>query len=263
MYKFIDEDNKHIHTWESKPLMGTTTLVKEVMPPPLAWYGSGKALEPMGWTNPKFIPREAGLKSVQEWLKNGIPHTSEQWYDFLQECYRNHDEFKKEAGDWGTETHEKIETAIKEAIKNNAGFLSEHYEDEVVERFATWGRGKEFLYSEVHCYSTLLWLGGVIDFIYREDGKYYLGDTKTSKAIYPSQFIQAGLYDCQQGENGFYDKDGVKLGDPLKIEGYTIVNIPKKGGIKHSTYRGTKQLRELGVNLVQTYKILQELKQII
>jgi len=41
MYKFIDANKEHLHTLDDKPLIGTTTLLKEVHPPMLSWYGSG------------------------------------------------------------------------------------------------------------------------------------------------------------------------------------------------------------------------------
>ena len=262
MNRFKFDNKKHAYTLDSKPMIGTTTLIKELMPAPLAWWASGMALEQMGWTNPKYIKREEGIKIAGKARKNFFISNSD-YYDWLQECYRNHDEFKKEAGEWGSLQHEKIEEAVKEAIKNGGYLKPEAYEDEAVERFASWGRGKKFIYSEVNVWSELLWLGGQADLIYQEDDKYYIADVKTSKSIYASQFIQIGLYDCQQSENGFYTAEGEKVGEPLKIEGYTVVNIPKLGGLRVETYRGTKQLREFGVTLVSSYRTLKELETLI
>ena len=44
-YRFIDEGNQHLHTLNGKSLIGTTTATKEVLKPPLAWYGAGKAVD--------------------------------------------------------------------------------------------------------------------------------------------------------------------------------------------------------------------------
>lgn len=262
MYKF--DEKKHVHTLNGKPLIGTTSLIKEIMPPPLSWWASGKALEMLGWTNPKLVKEEDGLGEVSRFLK-ALPELSNNeasWYDFLQKCYKNHANTSKKRANEGKDTHAKVEEAVKEAITNHGGLLRESYEDEEVERFASWGRGKQFIYSEINVYSEILWLGGQLDLIYKEMDEYYLADIKTSKAIYPSQFIQQGLYDCQQEENGFYDAGGNKLGDPLKIKGYTVVTVPPAGGIEVKTYRGTQQLKELGVSFVNTYKVIQELKTI-
>lgn len=267
-YKFIDEGKKHEHTLDGKPLSGTTTVIKEVMPPMLSWYGSGKALEPMGWTNPNYDKEGLGLRLSDEFLGKELPELTEspeKWYQFLQRCYRNHDEYKKEKGDWGTKTHGEIEKAIKYAIKHDNGYLrvDRKYKSEAVERFATWARGKQMLHSEVHCYSEKLWIGGIIDLIYKENEEIFIGDIKTSKSIYESAFIQTGTYDYQQKENGLLDSKGNKISDSLEVVGYTVVNIPKEGGIKVKTYKGTQQLREFAPNIVQLYKVKQELKNIL
>lgn len=262
-YKFIDEGKKHLHTLDGKPLIGTTTLIKEVMPPPLTWWASGKALEPMGWTNPKYTSRDNGIKQVQEWLKAGIPHTSDQWYDFLQECYRNHFDFSRQRADEGTDTHDKVEQAIREAIDTNGGYLKESYEDEDVQRFAEQRKGCKFLFCEAHVYSEKLWLGGKFDDIYEKDGEVFIDDLKTSKSVYESQLIQAGVYHYQLLENGIFDKDGNKLSDPIKIDGYSVTLIPPKGKAKTVVYRGTDRLREFTPNLTQLLKTIKELKVIV
>lgn len=270
--KYRFDSAKHVHLLNEKPLKGTTTIIKEVLSPMLSWYGSSKALEKMGWTNPNpkndnYVPREEGIEKTEEFLNSEfsskVLETPETWYDFLQECYRNHDAYKREKGTWGKQTHFAIEKAVKQAISDNEGYLRiESYENEAVGRFASWGRGKKFIYSEVHIFSELLWLGGILDLVYKENGEYYLADAKTGKKIYESVFIQLGMYDCQQGESGYFTKDGEKIGEPLEIKGYTAVNIPKEGGIAIKTYRGTQQLRELTVSLMGLYNTLQDIKTI-
>lgn len=264
-YKF--DDIKHVHLLSGKPLMGTTTLIKEVMPPMLSWYGSGMACKTLGWYDRKegrasYLPDEIGMPKLLETFDKIKKGTVNQYLSLLDTAYNAHNEHKKARGEAGTDTHALIELAILEAIYTNNGYLKVELYEGNVEKFATWGRGKKFIYSEVHVYSEFLWLGGIIDFVYEDKG-YYLGDIKTSKDIYSSAIIQEGLYDCQQQENGFYDPTGKKLGEPLKIEGYTVVNIPPGKDIKTCTYRGTQQMREFGPSLVQLYKIQQELKTIL
>ena len=41
----------------------------------------------------------------------------EQYLKLLDTAYKAHDEFKKEKGDWGKETHAKVEDAIKESVE--------------------------------------------------------------------------------------------------------------------------------------------------
>lgn len=263
-YKF--SEGKHIHTFKGEPLMGTTTLIHTVLPPQLTWWASGMALKGLGWQNPKYVKTEERIDAIEAWMEENREKFTNPilWDEHLQLCYRAHDDNKKEAGEGGTIIHNDIEIAIKEAITNNLGHLrEEEYSNEAVERFAQWGRGKRFIYSEVHVFSEFLWLGGIVDLVYEDDGKLYIGDIKTSKSIYPSHFIQEGLYDLQQGENGFYDAEGNKVGDSLDISGYTIINIPRANAeLNVKTFRGTQQLRDLGVSLVQSYKTLKTLEDI-
>ena len=70
-YKFNEQD--HIHTLDGKPLKGTTTVIKEVLPPPLAYYGSGMACKEMGWYDRKqgrsnYLPDAEGMHNYEKEL---------------------------------------------------------------------------------------------------------------------------------------------------------------------------------------------------
>lgn len=264
-YKF--DEKKHAHTYNDIPLMGTTTLIGKVLPPPLSWYGSGKALELMGWTNPRKIKKEEGVKKVSEPLEKIKEMEQEEFYKFLQKCYRNHDEYKKSKGDWGTKVHEKIEETVKKAIENDGKISGKVKCDKdikgAIEEFIKWGKDKKFLHSEAHVYSEKLWVGGIVDIVYEENGNKFLGDIKTSKSIYSSHIIQMGLYDYQQKENGYFTDEGENIGEPLDFKGYTIVNLLKRGGSNIKTYYATKEMREFGENLVKLYKRKQKVEEFI
>lgn len=271
-YQYTEDGHRHelVLTLEggaekASPLMGTTTIIHEVLPPNLAWWASGMALKQFGWTNPKQVKRFDGIKEAIEAQKKIKKMPGIEYYDYLQKCYRAHDEFKKDAGEYGTEAHAAIETAVKEAIEKSGGYLDPHpYEHEAVERFAQWGRGKMFIHSEVHVYSEELWIGGIVDLVYMEGDDVFLGDVKTSKSMYPSHFIQMGLYDVQQLENGFVDAKGTKVGEPKDIKGYTVINIPRdQEHVDFKTFAGTERLRAFGPNLVKSYKVLEDLKEIL
>lgn len=264
--KYTFSEAKHVHSLEDKPLMGTTTLIHEVLPPQLTWWAAGMALKGLGWENKKYVKTEDRIHTIEAWMEENRELFNDpiKWDEHLQLCYRAHDDNKKEAGEWGSVAHNDIEVAVKEAITNNLGYLrDEEYSNEAVERFATWGRGKQFIHSEVNVYSEVMWLGGIVDLIYQEGNETYIGDIKTSKGIYPSHFIQEGLYDLQQSENGFFDSEGNKVGEPLKIDGYTVINIPRiNAELNVKTFRDTEGLKALGRNLVDTYRTLQTLKDI-
>lgn len=261
MYSF--DSTLHAHTLNGKPLIGTTTLIKEMFPPPLAWWASGKALEPLGWKNPKQTTPEDRRLRLGAVLSEIKAYTVEDWDTKLQECYRNHDTVKKEAGESGTNIHELIERIIKDAIEKWGGVVGEvGNEDPSVAEFIKWAQGKKFIHSEAHVYSELLWLGGIVDFVFKTDEGVYLGDIKTSKGIYPSHFIQLGLYDCEQSENGFFASDGMKEGESEDVVGYTVINLPKEGGINVKTYRDTKRMKTFSTTLVEAYKTKKTLEAI-
>jgi hypothetical protein len=233
---------KHVHLLGEKELMGTTSLIKAILPPPLQWWASGKALEKMGWLKKD---KQESLKRSKEFIENAKPlmETPENWYKFLEECYNNHATFTKQRAVEGTDTHASIEEAIKTNTLDKTPLKD-------------WAIGKTFLHSEVHVFSEEHWLGGIVDMVYKENGEYYLADLKTSKAIYPSAFIQLGLYDLQQKENGFVNAKGEQISEPLDIKGYTVV----QGNGNHKTYYG--DLTKMATTLAHLYKTLKNIETI-
>ena len=263
--RYSFDDKNHIHILDGRPLNGTTTVIREVLPAPLVWYGSGQACKTMGWYDRKkgrvnFLPEVDGLPILTGVFDKVKKMTVWEYLDFLDKAYSAHDDYKNKRSGEGKETHAIVEWAIKEAIKNNDGFLqSEKYEDAQIERFAVWGRRKKFLFSEAHVYSEKLWLGGALDFVYADNG-FYIGDLKTSKSIYESQFIQTGMYDAQQLENGFFTSFGERIGNPLEIKGYTIVNLPPKGDVKTLVFYDTATLRNFAKNITDMHTMLRSIK---
>jgi len=80
--------------------------------------------------------------------------------------------------------------------------------------FINWTRKnvKRFLWSETHCYSKELWLGGISDCGFEDmDGKIAVLDFKSSKDVYISQFWQCIGYAIQLEENGGFDKNGKNI----------------------------------------------------
>jgi len=68
---------------------------------------------------------------------------------------------------------------------------------------------KRFLFTEGHCYSEKHWIGGICDAGYeRLDGRFELGDHKSSREAYVSQFFQIAGYDIEISENGVLDANG-------------------------------------------------------
>lgn len=93
----------------------------------------------------------------------------------------------------GTKRHADVEVYIKDCIKTNGGVAKE---SDVVVNFSKWAIKNEltFISSEQKLYNDELKLAGTYDFVCMKGGELYVGDFKTSKAIYFEYAMQVGAY---------------------------------------------------------------------
>lgn len=268
MYKFLDSKGEHLHTLREKPLIGTTTLLKEVHPPMLSWYGSGKALELFGWLNAKLFSSEERLKSATAGLAELQNIASISYLAKLDAAYKNHNEFKKEAGKKGTDTHKKVEKYIKYCIAEFNGEPRKITNEDIsdIQDFADWAfkEVKQFLWSEGYCYSEKLWVGGCADFGFiSKDKKIIIGDYKTAKDIYWTNFLQTAGYGLLIKENGVLTTDGTKLLHPEKIDGYVVFqqkNKKDKSEPKILWAYNMEELEKIFEVDVLTYRLMRNFK---
>src|SRR3990167_4694072 len=262
MYKFIDANKEHLHTLDDKPLICTTTLLKEVHPPMLSWYGSGKALEIFGWLKATESTEDERLKSVAGPLQKLQEMPVQDFLVLLDKAYRNHDEYKKQQGKKGTDIHELVENYILHCIQKNGGAPAES-KTEAIKDFVIWAKEnvKKFLWAEGYCYSERLWVGGCADFGFiGMDDKVYIGDLKTAKAIYWTNFLQVAGYGIQAKENGVFTADGEKLGHPKTINGYMIFQ-QKPGGKSQVKWQfNVEELEKIFETDVLSYKLIKIFK---
>lgn len=239
-YRFIDElDEKgkpqHLHTLDLKPLMGSSTVVG-VLAKNLTWWAVGMGLTTLGWSpindkkTKKRVPTEDRLRVVEEWLATN-PLTSfdgKTWLKALDEAYYAHDTVKNQKAESGTDMHLDLENYVRHCIAANqgkpiSGIAGVHSKE--VELFANWAvkNVDVFLLSEANVYSETLWVGGELDVLFRaKSGKNLIGDFKSSKEAYLSHFLQDALYGIELAENGAFDKEGNKIYEPLKVDGYAV-----------------------------------------
>ncbi len=221
MYKF-DKEN-HTHSLDDKPLTGTSSI-GNVLAKPLTWWASGKAVEILGWSNPKKVSKEERLNIVKEQYEVIKELTIEEYLKLLDKAYRNHFDSLKTSAEKGTDLHAELERFVKSQMGKN----KENHFDEKIKPFIEWSDKniKEFIASEAHCYSERLWVGGITDAVARlSDDKLAVIDFKSSREAYTTQFIQACLYAIQINENGLFSEDGehnLKLDKPIE----KIVVIP-------------------------------------
>lgn len=208
-YRF--DDKQHIHLLDGRPLIGTTTALN-VLGKTLTWWASGLACETMGWRNPKKDSVEKIESSARESLEKIKEMGLEDYIRLLNTAYRAHSQTLKKKADAGTDMHSVLEDFIKSQISGVS--VEDSKPSEQITDFVVWSEKnvKKFVFSEAHCFSESAWVGGVADFGYIDkQGKFVLGDFKSSKEAYFNHWVQAGGYHRQIEENGLYNADGSVL----------------------------------------------------
>ena len=203
-YKF-DVEN-HIHSYDGKPLIGTTTALG-IISKPLTWWASGMACAEFGWKNSKDNSPDVCRQFATEKLAEIKKMEANSYMDLLNKAYRAHSVKLKKSAVKGTDMHELLEQFI------NAHMRGEILEkiDPIIEPFVAWTKKnvQRFLFSELHCFSNTLWTGGITDLAYVDmDGKWVLGDFKSSKEAYYTHALQVGGYDLMLTQNGGFTAEG-------------------------------------------------------
>src|SRR3990167_4678592 len=267
-YKFIDEKGQHRHELNGKPLVGTTTATKEVLKPPLAWYGAGKAVELFGVKDAKVINKiknkeatEEEVKTLTKGLTNALGALKEldleNYQALVDKAYRNHAEYSDIRKEEGNELHDTLEKYVNYCLRKGGTPHMETFKDERVNTWVKWAveNIEEFLYAECYCYSEKLWLGGKFDLIFKgRDGKTYLGDYKSAKVSYHENWVQMALYDTQIMENGVLDKEGNIIGETPVIDGYAL--FPFGGKILPDYRYNMKDYWKAGEGVVDNYRLI-------
>lgn len=209
---FEDDHNYYANAEGTRRYYGTTTVLKVLNKPALIQWAANMTCD--------------YLKEVGEAhnSKDALVITFEQLY----EARSAHRKKKESAGEAGTSVHAEIEAYIHYCMEHD-GFavsLKDGLKEEVAQQtneFVDWAvkEGVQFLASELRMCSEKLWVAGTADFVAKIKGKLFIGDIKTSSAIYPENYIQASAYAHMARSMGLYDK----------FHGVIIVNVPKQGGL--------------------------------
>jgi len=262
MEKYSFDSENHIHKIGDKPLCGTSTVCG-IIAKPLTWWASGMAVSVMGWSNKKITDKNVRLEKAKGALQAIKELEAPEYLDLLDKAYQAHNEKKEISAEAGTDMHALLEKYVKLMITDQAGLPMEmnSYEHPAVEQFVKWAKEnvKRFLASEIYLYSREQWLGGICDVIYEDlKGDTYIGDFKSSKDAYFSQFLQTALYHIQLTENnGGFDKDGNKILELNGgIKGYAI--FPFGSDFKEPTIRyASEDWTMAGIGAVKLYKLNQ------
>lgn len=224
-YKYRDFKREHLHTLDDKPLIGVSTACKILDKSGLTWWASGEAMKNFGWIHAskddkgnRLTTKEAlaarwiqcleAARFVYESIRTAM--TLEQYALLLQTGYKAHDTCKKEKAETGKDMHSLLEEFVKARMAGHDPLFI----DPSIVPFVKWAdeNVREFLFSELHCFSEVLWCGGIADFGYIDkEGQTVLGDFKSSEKAYWNQWVQVGGYHTLIEENGGFTKEGAKI----------------------------------------------------
>lgn len=215
--KFRFDLENHLYFLEvdgvEKPLTGVTTVLSVIAKPTLISWAANMACDyiknsPVWRTDDDTGNLLIGNKDLET---------------ILAEARLAHRRKKEEAGMKGTDVHTIIENYIKEAIKDEEGYipiLGDDEKNEQVRNFVKWAirNNVKFLESEKRLYSEKYWIAGTCDFTCEINGKKYVGDAKTGNVFDRIPFFQVSAYRFMLEE--MKEKD---------YFGSVIVNIKKDG----------------------------------
>lgn len=244
-YKFNSE--VHAHTLDGAPLYGTSTVVKEVMPPFLAKWGAQCAVD--------FTKKKIGDAVV------GAYDETEALYELLDESVGAWTKVRKDAATKGTDLHKDLEDYVQLCIEKFGGApqVGESFTGKVG-AFAEWANSnvETFLWSEVHCYSKELWVGGIIDCVAKlRTGEIAIIDFKSSKEVYFNHLLQAAGYAAQCDENGLFTENGQPLATKNSINSVGALVVVPFGSSKLNPVKVTNvvEFKEAFAHLVAIYKL--------
>ena len=222
-YKFdnsLDErgKEKHLHTLDGVAMTGVSSVVG-VLAKPLTWWASSLAVAKFGWIK-KLDSRKSTKEEVE---KNAIERlnvainrlneikelSDEQYLSLLDEAYKAHSVKLEKSAKKGTDLHEVLERFVKSEMGKEVKLTEE--ETKLIQPFIDWSKEnvKKFIASEAHCFSSRLFVGGIVDVVAElNDGTLAIIDFKSADKAYDNHFIQASGYAILAEENGLFDKTG-------------------------------------------------------
>ena len=255
MNRFKFNKERHHYSLDDKPLIGCTTALSVLDKPGLTWWASSLACQQLGWINPKDNPPDECIKSAETIHSNIKNMTTAEYVRLLNSAYKAHNERKKSSASKGTDLHALCELYIKGRI---AGVKGQEMPIPLeIEAFHKWSETnvKQFLFSEMFCYSQIMWTGGCADFAYIDNSdRVVLGDFKSSKSVYFSQFAQCGGYQSMLEENGGFNESGDLIFElPRPIDYHAIFSF-SVGLDKPFFSRDTEKVKRAFSYCVELYR---------
>lgn len=248
-------------------MIGTSTLAKESVNKGdglMMWYADLAALDALGRQMPEdayagLIADYEAAEQIQDWReKSNAKKALDKKYPDYAESRKAAIRKRDKSASTGTDRHGELELYIRKCLEINMGqpleWKTNMHPDIKVFVEWSWANVDRFVFTEGHCFSAKLWLGGIADLgLILKDGRKLIGDHKSSKVAYFEQFIQAILYDMQLAENGILDRNGNKLGNWEPADGIVVFPF-RSDPFTPEFHWDVEGIRKIAGNLVDTYR---------
>lgn len=268
-YKF-DEKN-HIHLLDGRPLIGTSSA-SSVLAKPLTWWASGLAVKELGVPDPKVFTKmkkkqaskdelEALNSSCTETLSKIRSMTVDDYVNLLDRAYRAHSLSLDKSAEEGTDLHAELERYVKNHMLCYGKAKDTTEYDPKIKPFIDWTETnvERFIWSEAHCYSENLWIGGISDCgAILKNGKTIIIDFKSSKEAYLSQFWQCVGYAIQIEENGWFNSEGILQGKLEAPIDYVCIVPFGATNVEPQFYYNMEEGKEAFHAEIKLYKLLNQ-----
>lgn len=226
---------KHVYMVKGERVEGATGVTGIINKPALIYWAVNQAIE-----------------FLETALKAGQSYDEIQLKAILEGAKKAHRKKTTEAGDIGTLVHEAIETYIKTGEKTK---LVHEKAKNCFEAFLGWAKDKnvKFLESERKVYSKNHKYAGTMDFRCEIDGKFYIGDTKTSSGIFDEFWFQVSAY-----QQAYEEETGTTH------DGQIIVRVGKDGSFEVQTRGPQDYVEDVAAfnGALALYKRIQKLNDI-
>lgn len=228
---------KHQYSVDGEIIPGVTTVLGVLSKPQLMYWAANCAAD-----------------YFKENIKPGVALDELEIDSLWQRAKKAHTQKKTDAGSLGSFVHHWVEDYIngkKPEMPINADMRG------AVERFLEWEKKHQvkFLLSEQPIYSQSKRYAGTTDFICQIDGKMWLGDLKTSNAVYSEYISQASAYLNARVEEF-----------PSEVyAGAVIVRVGKEDGeveVVTKDYNELYPYYDLFISCLSTYNALKKVESI-
>lgn len=222
---------KHQYTLEGRVVPSVTQALSIIHKPALISWAANMAVD-----------------HISEQIDPGKVYDEIQLQTIFDAARKAHWQKKTDAANVGSFIHDWISKYIK---GENPGVPVNDELRVAVTKFLGWVKENEvqFLASEQQVLSRKYGYTGTLDFICWYHKKLYIGDLKTSKAIYPEYFIQTAAY--RQARSEEFPEEN--------YEGQLILRIGKEGGFELARVADEPTYRKMLITFIAALKLYENM----